>query len=49
MKVVPVPVAVVVEGIVAGQGEQHAKTRTKREEDLRSCIYPYLQNIRYCK
>lgn len=49
MKVLSVPVAVIVEGIVAGQGKQHAKTRTKREEDLRSCIHPYLQNIRHSK
>ncbi len=49
MKGFSLPVAVIVEGIVAGQSEQNAKPRTEREEDLCRGIYPYLQYIPYHK
>ena len=35
-------VAVIVEWVVAGEGQEHAETRTQREEDLGSCINPHL-------
>ena len=36
------PVNVVVELVVAGKRKQNSKARSKGEEDLRSCINPYL-------
>lgn len=37
-----VPVAVVVELVVTGEGQQRAETGTQREEDLRGGVYPHL-------
>lgn len=37
-------VTVVVKGIVAGKGQEHTKTWTKRKEDLGCCINPNLTN-----
>lgn len=35
-------VTVVVKWVVAGKGQKHTKPWAQREEDLRSCVYPYL-------
>lgn len=37
-----VPVAVIVEGVVARQSKQNAKPRAEGEEDLSCCVYPNL-------
>lgn len=44
-----IPITVVVELIVAGQGEESAKSRTQREKDLRRSVYPHLIKIKYVR
>jgi len=40
--VIFLPVDVVVELVIAGKCKQNSKARSKREENLCSCIDPYL-------
>jgi len=37
-----VPITVVVELVIAGQGEESTESRTQREEYLRRRVYPHL-------
>lgn len=44
-----VPITVVVELVVAGQGEKRAESWAQREEDLRRRVYPYLVDKKFLK